>query len=71
MRTDEYIPILTGKRKGCFKVPVVHSTLLIDLRTEASNNLVYWPLPEEYKWDTDDVLILSYSARKSGMPLQL
>ena len=54
------------EKKGCFKVPVVHSTHLVDLRTEASKNLAYWPAPEGYSYDVDDVLIFSYSARKNG-----
>lgn len=67
VRTDEYIPILNRERKGCFKVPLVHCTYLIDLRTEASKSLAYWPAPKEYKWDLDDIILFSYSARKNGV----
>jgi collagen beta-1,O-galactosyltransferase len=67
VRTQEYISILKGKKQGCFKVPVVHSTFLIDLRTKASEGLAYWPPPDNYKWDIDDIIIFSFSARKSGM----
>ena len=66
VRTEEYIPIVTWERKGCFKVPLVHSTHLVDLRTEVSKDLVYWPPPEGYHWDIDDIIIFSYSARKIG-----
>ena len=51
---------------GCFQVPVIHSTLLVDLRSEASRNLVYWPAPEGFTGPVDDVVHFAYSAKKEG-----
>lgn len=59
--------IVTREKLGCFKVPLVHSTLLIDLRTKASEGLAYWPTPENFKWNIDDIIIFSYSARINGI----
>ncbi|NXQ18384.1 GT252 galactosyltransferase, partial [Peucedramus taeniatus] len=42
-RTLEYPLIREWKRMGCFAVPMVHSTFLIDLRKEASAKLAFYP----------------------------
>ncbi|NWI11767.1 GT251 galactosyltransferase, partial [Crypturellus soui] len=42
-RTPAYIPIRKRDRRGCFAVPMVHSTFLIDLRKEASRDLAFYP----------------------------
>ncbi|NWI75837.1 GT252 galactosyltransferase, partial [Dryoscopus gambensis] len=42
-RTLEYPLIREWKRMGCFAVPMVHSTFLIDLRKEASTKLTFYP----------------------------
>ncbi|XP_019853920.1 PREDICTED: procollagen galactosyltransferase 1-like isoform X2 [Amphimedon queenslandica] len=71
LRTEEYLPIVTRSNLGCFKVPLVHSTLLIDLRTVSSESLAYWPPPTEYKWNIDDIILLSYSARVNGIGMYI
>ncbi|KAG7227142.1 hypothetical protein INR49_013940 [Caranx melampygus] len=43
-RTPEYIPIRKWKRQGCFAVPMVHSTYLLDLRRRASQALAFYLL---------------------------
>ena len=47
-------------------MPLVHSTFLVDLRTEVSKQLSYWPVPEGYHWDIDDIIIFAFSARVNG-----
>ncbi|NWS32511.1 GT252 galactosyltransferase, partial [Polioptila caerulea] len=42
-RTLEYPLIREWKRMGCFAVPMIHSTFLIDLRKEASAKLTFYP----------------------------
>ncbi|NXP05850.1 G251A galactosyltransferase, partial [Thinocorus orbignyianus] len=42
-RTPAYLPLRRRERRGCFPVPMVHSTLLLDLRKEASRGLAFFP----------------------------
>lgn len=68
-RTPDYLPIYNRERVGCFQVPVVHSTMLIDLRSQrsdASRQLTYWPAPEGFKGPVDDVVQFAFSAKKEG-----
>lgn len=54
-------------RKGCFAVPMVHSTFLIDLRKEASRDLVFHPPHTKYNWAFDDIIVFAFSARMAGI----
>uniref|UniRef100_A0A665VYW1 procollagen galactosyltransferase n=1 Tax=Echeneis naucrates TaxID=173247 RepID=A0A665VYW1_ECHNA len=62
-RTPAYIPIRKQVRKGCFAVPMVHSTFLIDLRKEASRQLAFHPPHPDYSWAFDDIIVFAFSAR--------
>ncbi|NXF65483.1 GT251 galactosyltransferase, partial [Ciccaba nigrolineata] len=42
-RTPAYLPVRKRERRGCFAVPMVHSTLLLDLRKAASRALAFYP----------------------------
>ncbi|OCT83095.1 hypothetical protein XELAEV_18025634mg [Xenopus laevis] len=55
-RTPDYVLIREWKRLGCFPVPMVHSTVLIDLRKEASKKLQFYPPHEDYTWAFDDII---------------
>lgn len=66
-RTPAYIPIRKQVRKGCFAVPMVHSTLLIDLRKEASRQLAFHPPRPEYSWAFDDIIVFAFSAQMAGI----
>lgn len=66
-RTPDYFPILYREKKGCFDVPMVHSTYLIDLRQKITDNLYYLP-DKEYTGELDDILVFAYSARMAGKP---
>ena len=65
-RSPEYIPTVHRKRVGCFKMPVVHSAVLIDLKMEGTNNLLYWPQPDGFTGPVDDVVQFAFSAKKEG-----
>lgn len=65
-RTPAYMPIRRRERLGCFAVPMVHSTYLLDLQKEASRELAFYPPHPEYSWALDDVIIFAYSARMAG-----
>ncbi|KAK3567890.1 hypothetical protein QTP86_027309 [Hemibagrus guttatus] len=68
-RTDSYIPIRNWKRVGCHAVPMIHSTLLLDLRRRASRALAFYPLHQLYPWILDDILAFSFSARQAGVQM--
>jgi len=69
-RTDDYKKILERKSKGCFDVPMVHTSVLIDLRHEESDLLTY--LPEnihDYPGPHDDIIVFALSATLKNIPL--
>ncbi|KAL2101587.1 hypothetical protein ACEWY4_003348 [Coilia grayii] len=68
-RTPAYIPIRKQVRKGCFAVPMVHSTFLIDLRKEASRKLAFHPPHKEYSWAFDDIIVFAFSARMADVQM--
>ncbi|KAG8436529.1 hypothetical protein GDO86_007583 [Hymenochirus boettgeri] len=70
-RTPDYVLIREWKRMGCFPVPMVHSTLLIDLRKEASINLQFYPPREDYTWAFDDIIVFAFSSRQAGIQMYI
>nr|XP_046264773.1 procollagen galactosyltransferase 2 [Scatophagus argus] len=66
-RTPEYIPIRKWKRRGCFAVPMVHSTYLLDLRRRASQALAFHPLHPDYPHPVDDIMAFAFSAHQAGI----
>ena len=67
-RTPAYIPIRKRDRQGCFAVPMVHSTFLIDLRKAASRNLAFYPPHPDYTWSFDDIIVFAFSCKQAGEP---
>uniref|UniRef100_A0A8D3DDM4 Collagen beta(1-O)galactosyltransferase 1 n=1 Tax=Scophthalmus maximus TaxID=52904 RepID=A0A8D3DDM4_SCOMX len=68
-RTPAYMPMRKQVRKGCFAVPMVHSTFLIDLRKEATRQLAFHPPHPEYSWSFDDIIVFAYSARMADVQM--
>uniref|UniRef100_A0A8C6SBZ4 Collagen beta(1-O)galactosyltransferase 2 n=1 Tax=Neogobius melanostomus TaxID=47308 RepID=A0A8C6SBZ4_9GOBI len=68
-RTPDYQPIREWKRLGCFPVPMVHSTFLIDLQREASKDLAFYPPHPDYSWAFDDIMVFAFSARQAGVQM--
>ncbi|XP_076828980.1 procollagen galactosyltransferase 2 [Brachyhypopomus gauderio] len=68
-RTEEYVPIRNRKRTGCHAVPMIHSTLLLDLRRSASRALAFYPAHRHYPWALDDIMVFSFSARQAGVQM--
>ncbi|XP_077413043.1 procollagen galactosyltransferase 1 [Vanacampus margaritifer] len=68
-RTPAYMPMRKRVRTGCFAVPMVHSTFLIDLRKEASRQLAFHPPHPEYNWAFDDIIVFAYSARMADVQM--
>jgi len=69
-RTDDYKKILERKSEGCFAVPMVHTSVLIDLRHEESDLLTYIPenIPQ-YPGPHDDIIVFALSATLRDIPL--
>ncbi|XP_031291463.1 procollagen galactosyltransferase 2 isoform X1 [Camelus dromedarius] len=70
-RTPDYLQIREWKRLGCFPVPMVHSTFLIDLRKEASDQLAFYPPHQDYTWAFDDIMVFAFSSRQAGIQMYL
>ncbi|NXO39219.1 GT252 galactosyltransferase, partial [Locustella ochotensis] len=68
-RTLEYPLIREWKRMGCFAVPMIHSTFLIDLRKEASAQLTFYPPHPDYTWTFDDIMVFAFSSRQAGVQM--
>ena len=45
---------------------MVHSTMLIDLRSNLTDTLMFYPIPLTYSGDIDDILVFAHSAKQSG-----
>ncbi|KAL1117321.1 hypothetical protein AAG570_004647, partial [Ranatra chinensis] len=68
MRTDSYTPILNRKSKGCHRVPMVHSAVLLDLRAVESDGLTYSPdRLLGYAGPRDDIITFARSANMTGV----
>ncbi|XP_031418543.1 procollagen galactosyltransferase 1 [Clupea harengus] len=70
-RTPAYMPMRRQERRGCFAVPMVHSTFLIDLRKEASRQLAFYPPHPDYSWAFDDVIVFAFSVRMAEVQMFL
>ncbi|NP_001088623.1 procollagen galactosyltransferase 1-B precursor [Xenopus laevis] len=70
-RTPAYMPIRRRERQGCFPVPMVHSTFLIDLRKEASQQLDFYPPHADYTWAFDDIIVFAFSCRQAEVQMFL
>ncbi|XP_032123812.1 procollagen galactosyltransferase 1 [Sapajus apella] len=68
-RTPAYIPIRKRDRQGCFAVPMVHSTFLIDLRKAASRNLAFYPPHPDYTWSFDDIIVFAFSCKQAEVQM--
>ncbi|NP_001123548.1 procollagen galactosyltransferase 2 precursor [Danio rerio] len=68
-RTPDYQPIREWKRLGCFSVPMVHSTFLLDLRRSATLDMAFYPPHPDYSWAFDDIMVFAFSAREAGVQM--
>ncbi|XP_073705859.1 procollagen galactosyltransferase 2 [Garra rufa] len=68
-RTPHYVPIRNWNRTGCHPVPMIHSTMLIDLRRSASAALAFYPVHRHYLWALDDIMAFAFSARQAGVQM--
>lgn len=52
-------------------MPMVHSTMLLDLRKEGMKRLAFFPPHEDYSWPYDDIIVFAFSCRAAGSFLVL
>ncbi|KAF3821041.1 hypothetical protein GH733_011194 [Mirounga leonina] len=55
-RTADYFPTKNRQRRGCFQVPMVHSTFLVSLRAKGAAQLAFYPPHPNYTWPFDDII---------------
>ncbi|NXK04542.1 GT253 glycosyltransferase, partial [Herpetotheres cachinnans] len=65
-RTADYFPTKNRQRTGCFSVPMVYATFLIDLRKEETSRLAFYPPHPNYTWAFDDIIVFAYSCQAAG-----
>ncbi|XP_050011238.1 inactive glycosyltransferase 25 family member 3 isoform X2 [Alexandromys fortis] len=70
-RTAEYFPTKNRQRQGCFRVPMVHSTFLVSLKTEESAQLAFYPPHPNYTWPFDDIIVFAYACQAAGVSVQV
>ncbi|XP_063172246.1 inactive glycosyltransferase 25 family member 3 [Candoia aspera] len=70
-RTADYFPTKNRHRLGCFAVPMVHATFLIDLRKDDTVNLTFYPPHPSYSWPFDDINVFAYSCQAAGAEMYL
>ncbi|KAM5328338.1 inactive glycosyltransferase 25 family member 3 isoform 2-T2 [Glossophaga mutica] len=70
-RTAEYFPTKNRQRRGCFRVPMVHSTFLVSLRVEGAAQLAFYPPHPSYTWPFDDIIVFAYSCQAAGVSVHV
>ncbi|KAA8584214.1 hypothetical protein FQN60_007999, partial [Etheostoma spectabile] len=70
-RTAEYFPTRHRHRLGCFAVPMIHSTILLDLRKEGMKKLAFFPPHKDYSWPYDDIIVFAFSCRAAEVQMYL
>lgn len=64
-RTPEYMPMLQREKVGWFPVPMVHSSIFIDLNNPVTHELTFYPDTQEDAFD--DIIAFAYSVHRLGM----
>nr|XP_012627554.1 probable inactive glycosyltransferase 25 family member 3 isoform X2 [Microcebus murinus] len=70
-RTAEYFPTKNRQRRGCFRVPMVHSTFLVSLRAEGAAQLAFYPPHPNYTWPFDDIIVFAYACQAAGLSVHV
>ncbi|XP_077002356.1 inactive glycosyltransferase 25 family member 3 isoform X3 [Tamandua tetradactyla] len=70
-RTSEYFPTKNRQRRGCFRVPMVHSTFLVSLRAERAAQLAFYPPHPNYTWPFDDIIVFAYACQAAGVSVHV
>lgn len=66
-RTEEYVPIREREKKGCYRVMLVHTAFMIDLRQVEALKLTFKPEKiKGYEGPEDDLIVLAIAAYWNG-----
>ena len=57
--------------EGVFAVPMVHSTVLIQLQDPTSRLLAYDPPPPGYSGPKDDIIVFAHSVQHHGLSMHI
>ncbi|CAM2103641.1 inactive glycosyltransferase 25 family member 3 isoform X1 [Caretta caretta] len=68
-RTADYFPTKNRQLMGCFAVPMVYATFLLDLRREGTSELAFHPPHPNYTWPFDDIIVFAYSCQAAGVQI--
>ncbi|XP_006119070.2 inactive glycosyltransferase 25 family member 3 isoform X1 [Pelodiscus sinensis] len=68
-RTADYFPTKNRQRVGCFAVPMVYATFLLDLRKEGTSELAFHPPHPNYTWPFDDIIVFAFSCQAAGVQI--
>ncbi|XP_038230096.1 inactive glycosyltransferase 25 family member 3 isoform X2 [Dermochelys coriacea] len=68
-RTADYFPTKNRQRVGCFAVPMVYATFLLDLQREGTSELAFHPPHPNYTWPFDDIIVFAYSCQAAGVQI--
>nr|XP_039271769.1 procollagen galactosyltransferase 1-like [Styela clava] len=68
---DLYEEIRTREQTGTYYVPLVHSTFLINLRNEDSENVRFLPIPPCYDYNFNDNMIFRYQCDLKGVHMYI
>ncbi|XP_057259463.1 procollagen galactosyltransferase 1 [Pezoporus wallicus] len=68
-RTALYLPVRRRERRGCFAVPMVHSTFLLDLRRAGTAALRFHPPPPDYAGALDDIIAFAHACRRAQVQM--
>lgn len=67
LRTDDYKPIQKRENLGCFVVPMVHTAVLVSLKTVVSDRITYDPKKiRNYDGPHDDIIAFAVNAKKNS-----
>ncbi|XP_075930994.1 procollagen galactosyltransferase 1-like [Petromyzon marinus] len=68
-RTAEYLQQLRERRRrGCHRVPMLHSALLLHVGESDAGALAFHPPPPDYSWPYDDVIVFAHSCMRADLP---
>ena len=64
-RTADYLPMLQRETVGWFPVPMIHSSIFIDLNNPTTHELTFYPDTQEDPFD--DIIAFAFSVHRLGM----
>uniref|UniRef100_A0A8C4WZZ5 Glycosyl transferase family 25 domain-containing protein n=1 Tax=Eptatretus burgeri TaxID=7764 RepID=A0A8C4WZZ5_EPTBU len=70
-RSMLYMDVRKRKRIGCFCVPLVHSTFLLDVTRNETQALAFYPPHPSFTWTLTDLSVFTYSCFRAEMKMYI